>query len=151
MSLADRENDALKRALATAQQERDLAEARRQQLVRVLAGTATTEDAVELLSCVLVQDAVTAPNCAEWRGSYGDRAFVIAVQWVDGKSPHALINEARSERDALRAELDAIRGTLDGTVVPPREETLARRVYETAQLAADFAADLSALYAKVTP
>ena len=92
--------------------ERDRAVAKGQRLARFLANEITTQDAVELLSAVLVVDAATAPNCAEWRGSYGEREFSVSVQWTDGKSPHALIEEARRERDVARAENDELRAQL---------------------------------------
>lgn len=98
---------ALHAEVAPRTSERDHAVAKAQQLARVLADAATPEDAVQLLSSVLVRDAASAPNCAEWRGSYSGREFAITVQWVDGKSPHALIDEARRERDDLRTQLDA--------------------------------------------
>lgn len=97
--------------------QRDRAVARFERIARFLAGEITTQDAVELLSGVLVQDAANAPNCAEWRGSYGDRAFSVSVQWTDGKSPHALIDEARRERDAAVA-------IIEGRTVAPTDHEL---------------------------
>ena len=97
--------------------ERDRAVAKGQRLARFLANEVTTQDAVELLSAVLVVDAATAPNCAEWRGSYGEREFSVSVQWADGKSPHALIDEARRERDAAVA-------IIEGRTVAPTDHEL---------------------------
>lgn len=97
---------------------RDRAIAKVQQLARVITNEATTQDAVELLSAALLQDAASAPNCMEWRGDYSGRAFSIAVQWADGKSPHALIDEARRERDEARA-------IIEGRTTPPTDEEIA--------------------------
>ena len=93
---------------------RDRAIAKVQQLARVITNEATTQDAVELLSAALLQDAASAPNCMEWRGDYGGRGFSVSVQWADGQSPHALIDEARRERDEARA-------ILEGRTAPPTD------------------------------
>ena len=129
------ENRELKARLAAAEHERD-ARARQlvnaiehaQRLARALGGEATAQDAATLLLAVLLEDAHQAPNCAEWRGEYGGREFSVAVQWADGKSPHALIDEARAERDAARANAEheandvvALRAITEGRTTRPTD------------------------------
>ena len=114
------EHTVLARALRTVvavQVALDHAVAKAQQLARILANEVTAQDAVELLSAVLVRDAASAPNCMEWRGDYGGRGFSVSVQWADGQSPHALIDEARRERDAALA-------IIEGRTVAPNDHEL---------------------------
>lgn len=82
------------------------------------------------------------PNCNEFRGTYKGREFAMIVQWANGKSPHALLAEARADRDAalahaeeltraLRiadrthdatlAERDALRAIIEGRTTPPTD------------------------------
>ena len=113
-----KDRDEARADVARLTRERDRAVAKVQQLARVITNEATTQDAVELLSAALLQDAASAPNCMEWRGDYNGRAFSIAVQWADGKSPHALIDEARAETERMRAQSDAWRVALLGIIDP---------------------------------
>lgn len=115
--------DAMVAAVERLAGERNRAIVKAQQLARILADTATTQDAVELLSAALLQDAASAPNCMEWRGDYGGRGFSVSVQWADGQSPHALIDEARRERDEARA-------ILEGRTTPPTREEVDRHFVE---------------------
>lgn len=111
LSLAD--------ALATAERERDeareiavaLGEVTERQ-GRMLARAPTFEDAMALCIEAIVSTAADAPNCAEWRGTMGGREFVLSLQWADGKSPHALLSEARAERDTARSALDGLRAAV---------------------------------------
>lgn len=80
---------------------------------RLLEGRHTPADAVNLLVMGLLGWAADAPNSAESRGSYLGRRWVLTVQWVDGKTPGELIAEAQADRDAARAEADALRSQVD--------------------------------------
>lgn len=109
-----KDRDDARADVARLARERDRAVAKARQLARIITNEATTQDAVELLSAALLQDAASAPNCMEWRGDYGGRGFSVSVQWADGQSPHALIDEARRERDEARA-------ILEGRTAPPTD------------------------------
>lgn len=112
-----KDRDEARADVARLTRERDRAVAKVQQLARIITNEATTQDAVELLSAALPQDAASAPNCMEWRGDYGGRGFSVSVQWADGQSPHALIDEARRERDAALA-------IIEGRTVAPNDHEL---------------------------
>lgn len=139
--------------------ERDNALAHAQHVVRILSGVGTPEDVVALLTSILLDNANDAPNCAEWGGEYAGRNFAVSVQWRDGKSPHAMIDEAQRERDAavaqteeLTRDLETLRGAVRACLdASDRIAALAHHP-ELASLAVITAGEaLDDLRARVTP
>lgn len=103
----------LRASLAATEHERDAMRTQRDNagehaagLGRILNNAGTPEDVIAVLTMTLLDNAQDAPNCTEWSGEYKGRGFSVSVQWADGKRPHALIDEARAERDAARAIIE---------------------------------------------
>lgn len=71
---------------------------------RMLVRAPSFEDAMRLFIQAIVEPAVDAPNCAEWRGTMRGRGFVLSLQWADGKTPQELLSEAMREHNATEAD-----------------------------------------------
>lgn len=129
----------LKARLAATEHERDALRTQRDNaaehaagLGRILRAAGTPEDVIAVLCVTLLDAAQEAPNCIEWEGTHGGRGFRVSVQWADGKSLHTLIDEARAERDAARANAEheandvvALRAIIEGRTVPPTDAEIA--------------------------
>lgn len=73
---------------------------------RLLEGRVTFEDALHLFTQAILGEGEPAPNCAQWRGTYRGRDFVLSLQWADGKTPQELLSEVQRELAATAADRD---------------------------------------------
>lgn len=109
--------DGLREDVARLTRERDeMAEgvvrlrAENDRLARWLDRSITAEDAGRYVITRLLREAEGAANCFEADATITDergatRTARLSVQWADGESAHALLAEARRERDEARAAL----------------------------------------------
>lgn len=102
-------------ALAEAEKERDEARDLAARLAaladrrgRFIDGAMTFDDAMQAYAKVMISASPDVENCIEWHGDIRGRTFSLSIQWLDGKSPQALLAGAMADRDAAIASLAAL-------------------------------------------
>lgn len=89
---------------------------------RLIDGAMNLDDAMRACVNVLIAASAGAPNCTAWEGSANGRDYVLSVQWLDGKNPHALLAEATDRLAALGTQRDELQAIVDGRTIPPTDE-----------------------------